>query len=230
MESLVHGMLSNAAAVAVLAVLVAIAGRVCRRPALIHSVCLLAMLKLVTPPVVPLPVPVPMPCRRAMARAVAAPVLADEPALDVVDAGAGRGAADRGGSRRFAPGRAAAGGHRRGSGPAGRLRLELGGDRAGTGAGRRRWRGGRWRPCGSCGSTGCSATSSRCRRSGRPRSASWPGGWACGGRRRPAWCRGTCRRCSGPWGRAPGCWCRRGCGRRSATTSGRRSSCTSWPT
>ncbi len=61
MESLVHGMLSNAAAVAVLAVLVATAGRVCRRPALIHSVCLLAMLKLVTPPVVPLPVPVPIP-------------------------------------------------------------------------------------------------------------------------------------------------------------------------
>src|SRR5262249_35839715 len=57
MESLVHGMLSNAAAVTVLAVVIALAGRLCRRPALIHSVCLLAMLKLVTPPVVSLPVP-----------------------------------------------------------------------------------------------------------------------------------------------------------------------------
>ncbi len=59
MGSMVHGMLSNAAAVAVLAVLIAIAGRVCRRPALIHSLCLLAMLKLVTPPVISLPLPVP---------------------------------------------------------------------------------------------------------------------------------------------------------------------------
>jgi beta-lactamase regulating signal transducer with metallopeptidase domain len=57
MESLVHGILSNAAAVTVLAVVLALAGRLCRRPALIHSVCLLAMLKLVTPPVVSLPVP-----------------------------------------------------------------------------------------------------------------------------------------------------------------------------
>ncbi len=87
MESLVHGMLSNAAAVAVLAVLVAIAGRVCRRPALIHSVCLLAMLKLVTPPVVPLPVPVPaaVPWSAPAPAPAPAPVLADEPALDVAD-------------------------------------------------------------------------------------------------------------------------------------------------
>ena len=83
MESLVHGMLSNAAAVAVLAVLVAIAGRICRRPALIHSVCLLAMLKLVTPPVVSLPVPVP--CRR---RAWPAPA-------DPAGAGHGRRAGPR---------------------------------------------------------------------------------------------------------------------------------------
>ena len=57
MESLLHGMLSNAVAVTVLAAAIAIAGRLSRRPALIHSVCLLAMLKLVTPPVVSLPVP-----------------------------------------------------------------------------------------------------------------------------------------------------------------------------
>src|SRR5262245_21652981 len=58
METLVHGMLGNAVAVAVLAAIVAIAGRLCRRPALIHGLCLLALLKLVTPPVVSVPVSV----------------------------------------------------------------------------------------------------------------------------------------------------------------------------
>ena len=57
MESLVHAMLSNAVAAAVLAVLVAIIGRVCRRPALIHGLWLIVMLKLVTPPVVPVSLP-----------------------------------------------------------------------------------------------------------------------------------------------------------------------------
>ena len=59
MESVVHGMLSNAMAVTVLAVLVAALGRAWRRPALIHSLCLLAILKLVTPPLVPVAMPVP---------------------------------------------------------------------------------------------------------------------------------------------------------------------------
>jgi bla regulator protein blaR1 len=59
MERLVEGMLSNAVAVTVLAVLVAVLGRACRRPALIHSLCLLAFLKLVTPPLVPLAMPLP---------------------------------------------------------------------------------------------------------------------------------------------------------------------------
>ena len=68
METLLHGMLSNAAAVTVLAAAIAIAGRLSRRPALIHSVCLLAMLKLVTPPVVSLPVPVPRPGSRLRPR------------------------------------------------------------------------------------------------------------------------------------------------------------------
>ncbi len=87
MESLVHGMLSNAAAVAVLAVLVAIAGRACRRPALIHSICLLAMLKLVTPPVVLAAGAGADAGRRAMARAASlTPVLPEEPALDVTEA------------------------------------------------------------------------------------------------------------------------------------------------
>ena len=53
MESLVHAMLSNAVVVAVLAMPVAIMGRACRRPALIHGLWLVVMLKLVTPPVVP---------------------------------------------------------------------------------------------------------------------------------------------------------------------------------
>jgi beta-lactamase regulating signal transducer with metallopeptidase domain len=59
MESLVQSMLSNAVAVTVLAALIAVVGRIWRRPAWIHSLCLLAMLKLVTPPLVPLAVPVP---------------------------------------------------------------------------------------------------------------------------------------------------------------------------
>ena len=58
MESLVHAMLSNALAVTVLAIMVAILGRACRRPALIHGLWLVVMLKLVTPPVVPVSLPV----------------------------------------------------------------------------------------------------------------------------------------------------------------------------
>ncbi len=58
MESLVHGMLSNAAAVALLAVPIVIVARLARRPALVHGVCLLALLKLVTPPVLPVPIAV----------------------------------------------------------------------------------------------------------------------------------------------------------------------------
>jgi BlaR1 peptidase M56 len=79
MESLVHGMLSNAAVVTVLAVLLAIVGRLARRPALIHSVCLLAMLKLLTPPIVSLPMPMPI----RDAEPIPAPVVFDEPSVDV---------------------------------------------------------------------------------------------------------------------------------------------------
>jgi beta-lactamase regulating signal transducer with metallopeptidase domain/archaellum component FlaC len=61
MESLVHAMLGNAVVVVVLAVMVAITGRVCRRPALIHGLWLIVMLKLVTPPVVPVSLPVSLP-------------------------------------------------------------------------------------------------------------------------------------------------------------------------
>jgi hypothetical protein len=57
MESLVHALLGNALAVTFLAGLVAGLSRVCRRPALIHSLWLLVLLKLVTPPFVLLKVP-----------------------------------------------------------------------------------------------------------------------------------------------------------------------------
>jgi beta-lactamase regulating signal transducer with metallopeptidase domain len=50
-------MLTNALAVAVLAIFVAGLNRVCRRPALIHGLWLVVLLKLVTPPFVPVSVP-----------------------------------------------------------------------------------------------------------------------------------------------------------------------------
>ena len=58
MESLVHILLSNALAATVMAVVVAAVGRICRRPALTHSLWLVVMLKLVTPPLVPVSLPV----------------------------------------------------------------------------------------------------------------------------------------------------------------------------
>ncbi len=81
MIALVHGMLSNAAAVALLAVPIVIFARLARRPALVHGVCLLALLKLVTPPVLPVPIAVldPVPA----ARAPAEPEPQDDEASDV---------------------------------------------------------------------------------------------------------------------------------------------------
>ena len=58
MESLVHAMLSNALAVTVLAGAVTVVGWKSRRPALIHGLWLVVMIKLVTPPVVPVSLPV----------------------------------------------------------------------------------------------------------------------------------------------------------------------------
>ncbi len=84
MESLVHGMLSNAAAVTVVAVLIAVVGRFGRRPALVHSLCLLAVLKLVTPPVVPLAFTWPEPAPAAPIKPE--PILADDPLPDPADA------------------------------------------------------------------------------------------------------------------------------------------------
>ncbi len=54
MESLLLALLSNALAVTVLAGLVAGLSKVCRRPALIHSLWLVVLLKLITPPIVPM--------------------------------------------------------------------------------------------------------------------------------------------------------------------------------
>lgn len=51
MESLVHSMLSNAVAAAILALAVTAFSRFCRRPALIHCLWLVVLLKLITPPV-----------------------------------------------------------------------------------------------------------------------------------------------------------------------------------
>jgi beta-lactamase regulating signal transducer with metallopeptidase domain len=54
-EPLLHVGLSNALLATLLALLAAGAGRVCRRPALMHSLWLLVLLKLVTPPLVRVP-------------------------------------------------------------------------------------------------------------------------------------------------------------------------------
>ncbi len=58
MEPLVHALLSNAVAATILVVLVALIGRSCRRPALVHALCLVVLLKLVTPPLVHVSLPV----------------------------------------------------------------------------------------------------------------------------------------------------------------------------
>jgi beta-lactamase regulating signal transducer with metallopeptidase domain len=57
MESLVHAMLNNALASALLAILVAIVAWNSRKPALVHSLWLIVLLKLVTPPAILLPLP-----------------------------------------------------------------------------------------------------------------------------------------------------------------------------
>ena len=60
METLLHLGLVNAALATALAVVAATAGRVCRRPAVRHSLWLLVLLKLVTPPLVPVQIPWPL--------------------------------------------------------------------------------------------------------------------------------------------------------------------------
>jgi beta-lactamase regulating signal transducer with metallopeptidase domain len=55
-DALLHIGLGNAVVAPVLALAAWCAGRVCRRPALVHSLWLLVLLKLVTPPLVPFPI------------------------------------------------------------------------------------------------------------------------------------------------------------------------------
>jgi bla regulator protein BlaR1 len=57
MESLMHTLFSNALAATVLAVVATCLARTCRRPALTHSLWLLVMVKLITPPFVPIGLP-----------------------------------------------------------------------------------------------------------------------------------------------------------------------------
>jgi WD40 repeat protein/beta-lactamase regulating signal transducer with metallopeptidase domain len=58
MSSLVQVGLANAVCAAALAALALLIGRWCRRPAVLHTLWLLVLLKLVTPPIAPLPIPV----------------------------------------------------------------------------------------------------------------------------------------------------------------------------
>lgn len=59
MELLLSAALSNVVVATVLAVVAAVVGRLCRRPAVRHALWLLVLLKLITPPLVNLPVPWP---------------------------------------------------------------------------------------------------------------------------------------------------------------------------
>ena len=56
MSLLLEIALSNAVVATLLALLVVLVSRFCRRPALIHGLWLVVLLKLVTPPVIPVPV------------------------------------------------------------------------------------------------------------------------------------------------------------------------------
>src|SRR5260370_37689567 len=80
---LLHVGLSNALVAALLAVGVALIGRVARRPALVHSLWLLVLLKLITPPLVSFPIPALAPPAREAAASEAAPAVPYEPSGDV---------------------------------------------------------------------------------------------------------------------------------------------------
>jgi WD40 repeat protein/beta-lactamase regulating signal transducer with metallopeptidase domain len=75
MTPILHLGLANAVCAAVLVVLAVLAERLVRRPALSHGLWLLVLLKLVTPPLLPLSLPwLPAEPRRAPLRAPAAPI------------------------------------------------------------------------------------------------------------------------------------------------------------
>src|SRR5438132_2995126 len=84
MSPLLHVGLANAAGAALLALVAVVVSRYCRRPALAHSLWLLALLKLVTPPLFPvnlawLPAEETPPASKAIAQANA-PAEATPPA------------------------------------------------------------------------------------------------------------------------------------------------------
>jgi beta-lactamase regulating signal transducer with metallopeptidase domain len=64
-ETLLRVALSNALAAGVLALAAGVVARCCRRPALVHSLWLLVLLKLLTPPLVTVPLPWPAPAETA---------------------------------------------------------------------------------------------------------------------------------------------------------------------
>ena len=59
MSTFGHIILSNVLVAAMLALVAAGLGRLCRRPALMHALWLLVLIKLITPPLVTLPMPWP---------------------------------------------------------------------------------------------------------------------------------------------------------------------------
>src|SRR3954469_14172856 len=59
MDTLLYAGLGNAVAATALALVVAAVAHFCRRPALVHSLWLLVLLKLLTPPLLPVPLPWP---------------------------------------------------------------------------------------------------------------------------------------------------------------------------
>src|SRR5436305_4819817 len=59
MDGLLHAGVSNAVAAGLMALVLLPLARLLRRPALTHALCVLVLLKLVTPPLVGIPVPWP---------------------------------------------------------------------------------------------------------------------------------------------------------------------------
>jgi beta-lactamase regulating signal transducer with metallopeptidase domain len=80
-DDLLSIVLSNAVAAAILALLAAITGAVCRRPALVHGLWLLVLLKLVTPPLLRIPIALPTP---EPSQVEVAAFVADEPAPETI--------------------------------------------------------------------------------------------------------------------------------------------------
>src|SRR5262245_6305740 len=80
MPTLFETALANAACAAVLALFTLAVGRIWRRPTLLHGLWLLVLLKVVTPPLVPLPVRIlPAPAPRPVATVAAVAPVTEEP-------------------------------------------------------------------------------------------------------------------------------------------------------